>query len=353
MAFLGYIGGLFGPVQGLTNTYQTLRKATVSLETHLRHPRCGGHGGRQPGRGERRAASGRGPVQPGGASRYQPGNAGAARHRPDAYARGRPWHWWDPAAAARPRWSPCCSGSPGAQRRPSLIDGIDIRDDDPALAAGPDRRRVPGPAPVQRHGSGQHRLWPAGRDRGGDRGRRAGRAGARLHHGAAGGLRRRWSGSAGSRLSGGQRQRIAIARALLKDPPILVLDEATSALDGESEHLIQLALKALLQGPHGVRHRAPALDRARRRPDRGHRGRRVITETGQPRGAAGERGRATMRRTRWSRQTEGDFWTEGRSRYRLGLEVPSLLRRVLPYISSSNAVNGGTLASQNPASPPC
>jgi ABC-type multidrug transport system fused ATPase/permease subunit len=52
----------------------------------------------------------------------------------------------------------------------------------------------------------------------------------------------------GSRLSGGQRQRIAIARALLKDPPILVLDEATSALDGESEHLIQLALRHLLQG---------------------------------------------------------------------------------------------------------
>ena len=52
----------------------------------------------------------------------------------------------------------------------------------------------------------------------------------------------------GSRLSGGQRQRIAIARALLKDPPILVLDEATSALDGESEYLIQVALRRLLQG---------------------------------------------------------------------------------------------------------
>lgn len=55
-------------------------------------------------------------------------------------------------------------------------------------------------------------------------------------------------GDRGIKLSGGQRQRVAIARAILKDPSILLLDEATSSLDAESEHLVQQALYALMEG---------------------------------------------------------------------------------------------------------
>jgi subfamily B ATP-binding cassette protein MsbA len=71
-------------------------------------------------------------------------------------------------------------------------------------------------------------------------------------------------GDSGNKLSGGQKQRLSIARAVLKNPPIMILDEATSALDTESERLVQIALENMMQNRTSVviAHRLSTIQKA-------------------------------------------------------------------------------------------
>ena len=127
------------------------------------------------------------------------------------------------------------------------IDGRDVRELQPGQPARPDRPGGAGHVSVQRHGGQQYRVRPAR----GCRPKRSARAAeTALAHEFIMRLPEGYEtviGDRGVKLSGGQRQRLSIARALLKNAPILILDEATSHLDTESEMLVQKALANLME----------------------------------------------------------------------------------------------------------
>jgi ATP-binding cassette subfamily B protein len=245
VAFLGYIGGLFGPVQGLTNTYQTLRKATVSLESI--YAILDAEDTVSDGPDAANVPPLRGEVQLRRVSfSYQPG-VPVLRDIDLTVRPGETVALVGPSGSGKTtlvtllqRLHPVTGGA-------ILIDGIDVRSmtqrslrsqigvvfQDPHLFNDTVRANIAYGRPE----ASAEEIEAAARAA------QAHEFIAALPEGYETMVQER-----GSRLSGGQRQRIAIARALLKDPPILVLDEATSALDGESEYLIQIALRRLLHG---------------------------------------------------------------------------------------------------------
>jgi ATP-binding cassette subfamily B protein len=119
-------------------------------------------------------------------------------------------------------------------------------------------------------------------------------------------------GERGVKLSGGQRQRIAIARAILKDAPVLILDEATSSLDSESEALIQEALRTLMASRTAIviAHRLSTvkwMDRL------------IVLDRGEivEKGSHGElMGRGVVYASLWAHQSGGFLTSEGASSFR-------------------------------------
>ena len=245
IAFLGYIGGLFGPVQGLTNTYQTLRKATVSLESIFAILDAEDVVGDRPDAAD--VPPLRGEVQFRDLNfAYQPG-APVLQGINLCVRPGETVALIGPSGSGKTTLMTLLQRMYAVPSGSITVDGIDICSmtqqslrsqigvvfQDPHLFNDSVRANIA----YGRPDATQAEIEAAAKAA------QAHEFIMALPEGYDTVVRER-----GSRLSGGQRQRVAIARALLKNPPILILDEATSALDMESEQLIQVALRSLLKG---------------------------------------------------------------------------------------------------------
>jgi ATP-binding cassette subfamily B protein len=245
VAFLGYIGGLFGPVQGLTNAYQTLRRVSVSLETIFGILDADDVVGDSPGAADVRLLKGE--VEFRNVSfGYQPGSA-VLRGICLTARPGETIALVGPSGSGKTTLATLLQRFYGVSEGAITIDGVDIKGmtqhslrsqigvvfQDAHLFNDTVRANIAYGRPHATH----EEIEAAARAA------HAHNFIMELPEGYDTNVRER-----GTRLSGGQRQRIAVARALLKNPPILILDEATSALDSESERLIQQALKTLLRG---------------------------------------------------------------------------------------------------------
>jgi ATP-binding cassette subfamily B protein len=245
VAFLGYIGGLFGPVQGLSGIYQTVQKASVSLEEIFNILDVQEHLGDSPDAKE--ITTVRGEIEFRNV-RFSYEQA----HRPILNGLTLRIHAGEtvalvgPSGAGKTTLLALLMRFYDPQEGTVLLDGKDIRSvkqsslrwkigvvlQDPLLFNDTIRNNIAYGRPhatmaeieAAARSANAHNFimhLPDGYDT--------------------------KVGERGSRLSVGERQRVTIARALIKDPPIILLDEATSALDAESEAMVQEALDRLMK----------------------------------------------------------------------------------------------------------
>lgn len=245
IAFLGYAGGLFGPVQGLTGIYQTMRKATVSLNMIFSILDAHDHMSDAPHAKTVRSVDGE--------VEFDNVSFAYIKERPLLkrinlrVKAGENVAFVGPSGAGKTTvaallqrlYDPSC----GSIR----IDGVDLKDlkqrslrdkigivsQDALLFNDTVRNNIAYGRPE----APMEEIIEAAK--------------AAKAHGFVTALPDGYDtviGERGGLLSAGERQRISIARALIKDPPILILDEATSSLDAESESLVQEALERVTRG---------------------------------------------------------------------------------------------------------
>lgn len=246
VAFLSYMGGLFAPVQGLTGTYRTLRTALVSIDQVFKILDTPDYIGDSPG-----------------AICPQPVRGHIAFDRVDfAYDVTGNTVLQDIHFEARPGEVIAIVGPSGSGKSTMMsllqrfydpvhgairLDGVDLRDIKQKFL----RRNIGVVMQEALLFNESVRASIAYGRRTATQAQIEAAAQAANAHDFILRLEKGYEtivGERGSRFSAGERQRIAIARALLKDPAILILDEATSALDAETEFLVQEALERLIKG---------------------------------------------------------------------------------------------------------
>jgi len=243
IAFLGYVGGLFGPVQGLSSVYSSLRKAAVSLDEIFGILNVQEHLGDSPGASN--LADIRGDVRFEKVQfRYEQAERPVLKDVSLEVPPGQSIAIVGPSGSGKTTLIALLMRFYDPQKGRITIDGRDLR-----TVRQSSLRRSIGVVlqdPLLFNDTIRSNI-AYGRPEATDAEIKAAAHAAQAHTF----IERlpdqyeSMVGERGSSLSVGERQRITIARALLKNPPILVLDEATSALDAESEEAVQLALETL------------------------------------------------------------------------------------------------------------